>query len=135
MLMATLKPLVIFIFHNAMLGAKEIKVIMKKNIIYKVVCLIGFLRALPSYSSWDNTGKITFLEVSQEIRVKLETMSVNPGSCNSPVEYALETSHINYSEIYSLLLSAHAQDKLVSVDLNGCSTSGLNSVFGVRFAQ
>lgn len=90
------------------------------------------LFAHPVFASWDTTGTVDYLEASSEVRIKVGSMSINPGACGSYAEYALVPSAANYNVIYSILLSAKMAGKTVSVDLSGCSSSTYNNVVGVR---
>lgn len=81
-----------------------------------------------TFSGQSGEGKIKTLQNAYGGWIfSIDGSNNNPESCSKPT-MKLDSTHAQYKEIYSLILSAYTMGKPVVIFTNGCDANGYNVV-------
>ncbi len=96
--------------------------------------IIGFgllLSCVTVNADWTGSKKITMIyPQSQNATVLFKQISPSSSDCPGAAGayYALEESHPNFKNIYSLLLAAYSMQEPVNLQLSGCNAEGYTKI-------
>jgi|GEM_PF-4995205 len=82
-------------------------------------------------ADWTGSKKVIMIyPQSQSATILFKQVSTSSSDCpgSAGAYYALEESHANYKNIYSLLLAAYSMQEPVNLLLSGCTNEGYTKI-------